>query len=53
LHHYKIELQHLNPNEIQPQFELWKYFIAVSLQKKREKHKAELSVLMGCTNIHL
>jgi hypothetical protein len=67
LHHYKIELQHLNPNEIQhiatfvtlcegylgiePHFELWKYFFVVSLQKKREKHKAKLSMLMGCTSI--
>jgi hypothetical protein len=47
LHHYKIELQHLNPNGIQhiaafvmlcegylgiePHFELWKYFFTVSL----------------------
>jgi hypothetical protein len=69
LHHYKIELQHLNPNEIQhiatfvtlcegylgiePHFELWKYFFTVSLQKKREKHKAKLSMLMGCESIHL
>jgi hypothetical protein len=33
---------------IEPHFELWKYFLAVSLQKK-----AELSVLVGCTSIHL
>jgi hypothetical protein len=47
LHHYKIELQHLNPNGIQhitafvtlckgylgiePHFEMWKYFFVVSL----------------------
>jgi hypothetical protein len=37
---------------IEPHFELWKYFLAVSLQKRREK-KAELSVLVGCTSIHL
>jgi hypothetical protein len=37
---------------IEPYFELWKYFFAVSLQKKREK-KAELSVPMGCVSIHL
>jgi hypothetical protein len=59
----------LNPNRIQhitafvmlcegylgikPHFELWKYFFACSLQKKREKNKAELSVLMGCVSIHL
>jgi hypothetical protein len=38
---------------IEPHFELWKYFFAVSLQKKREKNKAELSVRMGCMSIHL
>jgi hypothetical protein len=38
---------------IKPHFELWKYFFAISLQKKREKNKAELSVLMGCVSIHL
>ena len=53
LHYYKIELQHLNPNEIQhvatfvalcegflginPHFDLWWHFFAVTLQKKREK----------------
>ena len=53
LHFYKIELQHLNPNGIQhmaafvalsegflginPHFDLWRYFFAVNLQKKREK----------------
>ena len=47
LHFYKIELQHLNPNGIQhmaafvalckgflginPHFDLWRYFFAVSL----------------------
>jgi hypothetical protein len=69
LHHYGIELQHLNPNEIQhiaafvtlckgylgiePHFELWRYFFAVSLLKKRERNKPNLSVLMECTGIHL
>jgi hypothetical protein len=38
---------------IGPHFELWKYFFVVSLQKKREKNKAELSVLTGCASIHL
>jgi hypothetical protein len=68
LHHYKIELQHLNPNGIQhiaafvalcegylgvePYFELWKYFFVVSLQKKK-KNKAKLLVLMGSACIHL
>ena len=53
LHYYKIELQHLNPNEIQhmaafvalcggflgisPYFDLWRHFFVVTLQKKREK----------------
>jgi hypothetical protein len=52
LHHYQIELQHLNPNGIQqitafivlceeflgiePHFELWRYFFTVSLIKKRD-----------------
>ena len=47
LHYYKIELQHLNPNEIQhmatfvalcegflgirPHFNLWRYFFAITL----------------------
>ena len=50
LHHYQIELQHLNPNRIQhitafiamcegylgiePHFELWRYFFSISLMKK-------------------
>ena len=50
LHHYQIELQHLNPNGmshimafiamcegylgIEPHFELWRYFFSVSLIKK-------------------
>jgi hypothetical protein len=38
---------------IEPHFELWKYFFAVSLQKKREKNNVELLVLMGCARIHL
>ena len=53
LHYYKVELQHLNPNGIQhitafvalcegflgisPHFDLWWYFFAVTLLKKREK----------------
>jgi hypothetical protein len=34
---------------IEPHFELWKYFFTVSLQKKREKNKAELS---GADGVH-
>ena len=69
LHYYGLELQHLNPNGIQhisafvalcegylgiePHFELWKYFFAVELQKKKERKKPDLAVLMGCASIHL
>jgi hypothetical protein len=38
---------------IKPHFELWRYFFVVSLLKKREKNKLDLSVLMGCADIHL
>jgi hypothetical protein len=38
---------------IEPHFELWKYFFAVSLVMKREKNKPNLLVPMGCTGIHL
>jgi hypothetical protein len=38
---------------MEPHFEQWKYFFTISLQKKREKNKVELSVLMGCMSIHL
>ena len=53
LHHYGLELQHLNPNGIQhiaafvalcegflgiePNFSLWKYFFTVSLYQRVEK----------------
>ncbi|XP_066356955.1 uncharacterized protein [Miscanthus floridulus] len=53
LHHYQIELQHLNPNGIQhimafialcegylgiePHFELWRYFFSISLQKNKKR----------------
>jgi hypothetical protein len=70
LHYYGIELQHLNPNGIQhisafitlyegylgiePHFELWKYFFAVELQRKKvEKKRANLAVPMGCASICL
>jgi hypothetical protein len=38
---------------VEPHFELWKYFFAISLQKKREKKGEDLPVLIGCTSIHL
>ena len=53
LHHYQIELQHLNPNGIQhimafivlcevylgieAHFKLWRYFFSVSLLKKKDR----------------
>jgi len=53
LHHYQIELQHLNPNGIQhitafitmcegylgiePYFELWRYFFSITLIKKKQR----------------
>ena len=67
LHHYQIELQHLNLNGIQhiaafimmcegylgiePHFELWRYFFSISLIKK--KRGQETPVPMGCTGMHL
>jgi hypothetical protein len=38
---------------IEPHFEMWRYFFTISLLKKREKNKPDLSVLMGCAGIHL
>ena len=38
---------------IEPHFELWKYFFAIELQKKKEKKKPDLMVPMGCASIHL
>jgi hypothetical protein len=38
---------------IEPHFKLWKYFFAVSLQKKRENKGKDLSVPIGCASIHL
>ena len=38
---------------IEPHFELWKYFFAVELQKKKERKKSDLAVPMGCVSIHL
>ena len=37
---------------ISPHFDLWWYFFAITLQKKREK-KQELDTPMGCAGIHL
>ena len=37
---------------ISPHFDLWQYFFAITLQKKREK-KQELHMSMGCAGIHL
>ena len=70
LHYYKIKLQHLNPNGIQhmaafialcegflgirPYFDLWRYFYAITLQKKREKSgRQELHMPIGCAGIQL
>jgi hypothetical protein len=68
LHYYKIELQHLKPNGIQhitafialyegylgiePYFNLWRHF-SVDLQKRRGHGWAEVTMPMGCVNIHL
>jgi hypothetical protein len=38
---------------IDPHFNLWRYFFTVSLHKKREKNRPELSTPMGCASIHL
>ena len=39
---------------ISPHFDLWRYFFAVSLQRKREKGgRQELHMPMGCAVIQL
>ena len=39
---------------ISPHFDLWRYFFAVNLQKKRETGgRQELHMPMGCVNIQL
>ena len=38
---------------IEPHFELWKYFFAIELQKKKEKKRLDLAVPMGCASIRL
>jgi hypothetical protein len=68
LHHYQIELQHLNPTGIQHiaafimlcegylgierHFDLWEYFFTVSLLNKKKNRMTTL-VVMGCASIHL
>ena len=37
---------------IEPQFELWRYFLSISLMKKTKRGR-ETSVPMGCVGIHL
>jgi hypothetical protein len=38
---------------IEPHFDLWRYFFAANLQKKRERGRSDLHVPMGCASIHL
>ena len=39
---------------ISPHFDLWRYFFAITLQKKREKsNRQELHMLMGYVGIQL
>ena len=54
-------MEHLTPNGVQhiaaflgitPHFDLWLYLFAVNLSKKRVG-KQELSMPMGCADIHL
>ena len=68
LDYYDVELQHLTPNgvqhmaafvalcegflEIDPHFDLWRYFFTISLSKRRVGGK-EVNVPMGCASIHL
>ena len=37
---------------IEPHFELWRYFFAISLHRKKDRGR-EIPVLMGCVGIHL
>jgi len=37
---------------IEPHFELWRYFFAISLHRKKDRGR-EIPVLMGCASIHL
>ena len=62
LHFYKIELQHMATFValcegflgISPHFDLWRYFFAINLQRKREKgSRQELHMPMGCAGIQL
>jgi hypothetical protein len=38
---------------VKPHFDLWTYFFAISLQKKRERGQPDLHMRKGCANIHL
>ena len=67
LHYYKIEVQQLYPNGIQhmaafitlcegflgisPHFDLWRYFFAITLQKREKSGRQELYMPMGCAGI--
>ncbi|KAG2549180.1 hypothetical protein PVAP13_9KG175926 [Panicum virgatum] len=69
LHHYGVELQHLNPNGIQhiacfialyegylgirPSFELWKYFFNVALINSKTHGKVSVHHPIGCAGIQL
>jgi hypothetical protein len=70
LYYYKVDLQHLNPNGIQhltafvvlcegylgigPDFDLWRYFFTVTLQRTKGKgRQVDRHWLMGCAGIHL
>ena len=37
---------------IESHFELWRYFFAISLHKKKDRGR-EILLLMGCVGIHL
>ena len=69
LHHYKLELQHLNPNSIQhisafvalcegflkirPHFHLFKYFFTLALQTKKDAEGNPRAVPIGCASFRL
>jgi hypothetical protein len=38
---------------IDPHFDLWRYFFAANLQKKRERNQSDRLMPMGCASIHL
>jgi hypothetical protein len=65
LHHYKIKMQHLNPNGIQHiaafialcegylGIDLWWYFFSIDLHTRREHDRLEVTMPMGCAEIRL